>query len=73
MRPDNRKAARHRVNKEIQVATSAGLSVTMTVGDISLHGCSLGGDTSMLRLGMILALRLDAEPPVQVITLPCHC
>ena len=67
-RPDSRKTTRHRANQEVQVATSAVVIVTMTVGDISLHGCSLGGDTSMLRLGMILSVRLDAETPVQVIT-----
>ncbi len=62
-----RKVARHRANAIVQVSNAAGLATSMRVIDLSTHGCSINGDASTLRLGMILSINLGDDRPIQAI------
>ncbi len=65
---DRRKVSRHDVSALVQVANAAGNSAAMDVEDLSTHGCSIKGDATWLRLGMILSISLQDDPPVRAIT-----
>lgn len=67
-RPDRRKASRRAVSARVQVSNVAGSGSILTVEDLSSYGCSIKGDTSWLRLGMILSIRLEDDLPVQAVT-----
>ena len=66
--PNRREFSRYSVKAEVEVANAAGAKAAMRVEDLSSHGCSIKGEVDWLRLGMILSIVLEHEPPVQAIT-----
>ena len=65
--PNRRETSRYQVAAQVKVTNGAGSNVTMSVEDISSHGCSIRGEVQWLRLGMILSIVLEDEPAVQAI------
>lgn len=66
--PNRREFSRYSVKAEVEVANAAGTKAAMSVEDLSSHGCSIKGEVDWLRLGMILSIVLEHEPPMQAIT-----
>jgi hypothetical protein len=65
---DRRRIGRRSVKAIVAVSNASGSRATMDVEDLSTHGCSINGDAAWLRIGMILAIRLEDDAPVQSIT-----
>ena len=66
--PSRREVTRYLVKAAVEVANTSGTKAAMRVEDLSSHGCSIKGEVDWLRLGMILSIVLEHEPPVQAIT-----
>lgn len=62
-----RKVVRRPASAIVQVSNAAGITASLRVIDLSSHGCSINGDASSLRLGMILSMSLGGERPIQAI------
>ena len=65
--PGRRKVRRSLVHVEARVTSSRGDRAAMTIGNVSMHGCNVRGDTVWLRIGSFVGVALDEGPPLQAI------
>ena len=65
--PARRKTSRTPVNVAAKVTSSRGDSASMTIGNVSTHGCNVRGEAGWLRMGGFVSVRLTDDQPLQAI------
>ena len=63
--PSRRKAVRAAVQVEARVTSSRSDKATVTINNVSPHGCNIRGDASWLRMGSFVGVSLASGQPQQ--------
>lgn len=67
MASDRRRAPRAMVALEAEVRSSRGERASMTIANISVHGCNINGDADWLRLGSFVTVEHQAGEALSAI------
>lgn len=67
MLPDQRRAPRAIVAVEAEVRSSRGERASMTIANISVHGCNINGEADWLRLGLFVTVEHNAGEALSAI------
>ncbi len=65
--PRRRSAKRANVHIEAKITSSCGEDATMTIDNVSAHGCNIGGEIGWLRIGSFVGVGLAQEKPLQAL------
>jgi hypothetical protein len=63
--PGRRKATRAVVQVEAKITSAQGNCATVTINNVSPHGCNIKGDMSWLRIGSFVSVSLEGGQPLQ--------
>lgn len=65
--PSRRKVVRSVVQVEARVTSSRGDTATVTINNVSPHGCNIKCDAAWLRMGSFVGVGLGGDQPLQAI------
>lgn len=65
--PQTRRVSRLRSQTHVTVRSSQGDRSKALVRDVSIHGCSIQTDSTWIRLGQFVSLRMSSEWTIQAI------
>ena len=65
--PGRRKASRAVVQVEAKITSAQDNCATVTINNVSPHGCNIKGDANWLRIGSFVGVSLEGGQPLQAI------